>query len=64
MEDLKIIDELLCRLKWHTNLSWIKLEESDSAISLAIKRLRDCYLLNDLPKKGITLSLAMYFDKN
>lgn len=59
MDDLKIIDELLCMMKGFDK-SWEYVENKDNITHLAVSRLRDAYFSGEM--KNITASLAIYFD--
>ena len=59
MEDLKLIDELVCRIKQREKLSFKDLEFSDYLMMEVFQRLRKYY---NKEKGMITLSLANYFE--
>lgn len=64
MTDLKLIDELLCRLYWHkpSYLSLEKFVKSDSCVEKAINRLREAYWQNEMGDSGITVTWAKMFE--
>jgi|GEM_PF-7020836 hypothetical protein len=59
LDDLKIIDELLCMMRGFDE-SWEHLEYKYNITNLAISRLRDAYFSGEM--KSTTASLAIYFD--
>lgn len=61
IDDLKIIDELLCMMKGFDK-SWEYVENKDNITHLAMSRLRDAYFSGEM--KTITASLAIYFDSS
>jgi hypothetical protein len=65
MTDLKLIDELLCRLFWQKSqkLSLEEFVKSDSCIEKALDRLRKAYWRNEINDPGITLAFAKMFEK-
>ncbi len=59
LDDLKIIDELLCMMKGFDE-SWEYIEGKYNITNLAMSRLRDAYFSGEM--KSTTASLAVYFD--
>ena len=59
LDDLKIIDELLCTMKGFDE-SWEHIENKYNITNLAMSRLRDAYFSGEM--KSTTASLAIYFD--
>lgn len=59
LDDLKIIDELLCMMRAFDE-SWEHIEHKYNITNLAVSRLRDAYFSGEM--KSTTASLAIYFD--
>ena len=61
MTDLKLIDELLCAMKWRDHpVTWEQMEAQSSIVEAAMSRLRAAYRSGEMDV--ITLALAEYFD--
>lgn len=61
MNDLKIIDELLCAYRELNDRTWKEVEDDSNINKLAMSRLKQAWQSREMIN-GITTSLAQYFD--
>jgi hypothetical protein len=65
MCDLKLIDELLCRLRWKKpSQSLSEFKNSDSCVYEAMERLKQAWNNDEIPPQGLTMEFAIFFDED